>query len=129
MLGQVSNVAPVVELHWRIVGKRRKSFVATRNGFILNIVPSGIPFPDGFMRGKVRKNPLRAEHKSHVSAVDSHLFLCILHAVEELKEPDIWPNSEIMFAQHGEVGEKKIRARADIMGLQPIGVEHLQEKL
>jgi hypothetical protein len=42
-----------------------------------------------------------------------------------LKEPDIWSDSEITFAQCDEVGEEEVGVGADVMRLQPISVEHL----
>jgi hypothetical protein len=52
MLGKVGNVAPRVELFWRVVGEGGESLVATWNGLVLDVEPSDVPVPDEFMRRK-----------------------------------------------------------------------------
>jgi hypothetical protein len=126
MLGKVGNVSPGIKLFRRAVGACEKSFVSTRNGLVLDVEPSGAPVPDGLMRRQRLIHPLHVEHKGHSAAVDHDLLLhLLLHAIEELKDPDLWPDSEMTFTQRGEVGEKKIGVGEDIMGWQPISAKHL----
>jgi hypothetical protein len=127
MLSEIGNVTPGVFLHWRVVDKDGEAVGTIWNNVIFDVKPSGIPVPDGFMR-RDRRYSLWVEHEGHAAAI-YHVFLLhlLLHAVEELKEPDIRTDSEVTFAQSDEVGEDEVGVGANVVRLQPVGVEDLLE--
>jgi hypothetical protein len=45
------------------------------------------------------------------------------------RSADIWMHSHVSFAQSDEVGEDGVGVGSDVVGLQPVGVQDLQEEV
>ena len=100
-----------------------------RNFDVLHIEPSGVPVPDGFVRGVRRIHPSGAEHESHASAVYHHLILrFFLHSEKELPQTDVRANSEVAFAKSHEVGKEEVGVGTDVVWLEPVGSEDGEEE-
>jgi hypothetical protein len=78
----------------------------------------------------VAETPFFVEHEGYASVVDHRLILrLLLHPVEDLEEPNVRTDSEISFAEGGEVGEDGVGVGVDVMWLEPIGAKHQEEEL